>query len=196
VLLSGASGNVLSDLTFRRAGRGNTHDRTCERLCITKDQPDAGWTCGGTIGPHPGDLWRDAGSDHGNGAGVWGGFCTLIGPILGHIADLEFLGPQGLTFFRVADFYVERRDIATSACFDPIAGAESKWPEISRYRNPEFVQGSSRRIIARTARPKDELLTSNAAIQTGTVRAMAEFMCRGGGPRACPLLSNTVCAGC
>ncbi|HJO52646.1 MAG TPA: ACT domain-containing protein, partial [Sulfitobacter pontiacus] len=78
----------------------------------------------------------------GNGAGVLGRICTLIGQSSANIADLEFLDRKP-DFYRLL-IYVELRDIAHLHSLIPMLEAESEVAEISRYRNPDLFKAGTK----------------------------------------------------
>ncbi|EEB85186.1 RelA/SpoT family protein [Roseobacter sp. GAI101] len=130
-------GERIIGITYR--GKGVTiHAIDCERLAAFEDQPDRWLDLRWHEGPHPAAYGATLDLTIGNGAGVLGRICTLIGQSQANISNLEFLD-------RKPDFYrllvdVELRDIAHLHSLMPTLEAESEVAEISRYRNMKLVK--------------------------------------------------------
>ena len=78
----------------------------------------------------------------GNGAGVLGRICTLIGQSGANISNLEFLDRKP-DFYRLL-IYVELRDIAHLHSLMPTLEAESEVAEISRHRNMKALKANEK----------------------------------------------------
>ena len=125
-------GERIVGITFR--GRGVTvHAIDCERLSAYEDQPERWLDLRWHEGRHPAVYGAVLDMTIGNGAGVLGRICTLIGEASANISDLEFLE-------RKPDFYrlminVELRDVAHLHSLMLTLEAEDDVAEISRYRD-------------------------------------------------------------
>ncbi len=125
-------GERIIGITFR--GRGVTvHAIDCERLSEYEDQPDRWLDLRWHEGSHPAVYGAVFDMTIGNGAGVLGRICTLIGEASANISDLEFLE-------RKPDFYrlminVELRDVAHLHSLMLTLEAEDDVAQIKRYRD-------------------------------------------------------------
>lgn len=125
-------GERIVGITFR--GRGVTvHAIDCERLSAYEDQPERWLDLRWHEGSHPAVYGAVLDLTIGNGAGVLGRMCTLIGEASANISDLEFLE-------RKPDFYrlminVELRDVAHLHSLMLTLEAEDDVAEISRFRD-------------------------------------------------------------
>ena len=134
-------GERIVGITFRGQGV-KIHTIDCERLSHYEDQPERWLDLRWHDGPHPAIYGATLELTIGNGAGVLGRICTLIGQSSANIADLEFLDRKP-DFFRLL-IYVELRDIAHLHSLIPMLEAESEVAEISRYRNPDLFKAGSK----------------------------------------------------
>ncbi|MEH6673788.1 RelA/SpoT family protein [Sulfitobacter sp.] len=134
-------GERIVGITFRGQGV-KIHTIDCERLSHYEDQPERWLDLRWHDGPHPAIYGATLDLTIGNGAGVLGRICTLIGQSSANIADLEFLDRKP-DFFRLL-IYVELRDIAHLHSLIPMLEAESEVAEISRYRNPDLFKAGSK----------------------------------------------------
>ncbi|WP_340241821.1 RelA/SpoT family protein [Sulfitobacter pontiacus] len=130
-------GERIVGITFRGQGV-KIHTIDCERLSHYEDQPERWLDLRWHDGPHPAIYGATLDLTIGNGAGVLGRICTLIGQSSANIADLEFLDRKP-DFYRLL-IYVELRDIAHLHSLIPMLEAESEVAEISRYRNPDLFK--------------------------------------------------------
>jgi GTP pyrophosphokinase/guanosine-3',5'-bis(diphosphate) 3'-pyrophosphohydrolase len=125
-------GERIVGITFR--GKGVTiHSIDCERLSAYEDQPERWLDLRWHEGQHPAIYGATLDLTIGNGAGVLGRICTLIGQSSANISDLEFLDRKP-DFYRLL-IYVELRDIAHLHSLMPTIEAEREVAEISRHRN-------------------------------------------------------------
>jgi len=125
-------GERIVGITFR--GKGVTiHSIDCERLSAYEDQPERWLDLRWHEGQHPAIYGATLDLTIGNGAGVLGRICTLIGQSSANISDLEFLDRKP-DFYRLL-IYVELRDIAHLHSLIPTIEAEREVAEISRHRN-------------------------------------------------------------
>ncbi|SDO31865.1 guanosine-3',5'-bis(diphosphate) 3'-pyrophosphohydrolase [Sulfitobacter litoralis] len=134
-------GERIVGITFRGQGV-KIHTIDCERLSHYEDQPERWLDLRWHDGPHPAIYGATLELTIGNGVGVLGRICTLIGQSSANIADLEFLDRKP-DFFRLL-IYVELRDIAHLHSLIPMLEAESEVAEISRYRNPDLFKAGSK----------------------------------------------------
>ncbi len=126
-------GERIVGIAFR--GRGVTvHAIDCERLSTYEDQPDRWLDLRWHEGNHPAVYSAVFDITLGNGAGVLGRICTLIGEASANIADLEFLERRP-DFYRLL-IYVELRDVAHLHSLMLTLEAESDVAAISRHRDP------------------------------------------------------------
>jgi GTP diphosphokinase / guanosine-3',5'-bis(diphosphate) 3'-diphosphatase len=127
-------GERIVGITFR--GKGVTvHAIDCERLSAYEDHPERWLDLRWHEGNHPAIYGAVIDMTIGNGAGVLGRICTLIGEASANISDLEFLARRP-DFFRLL-IHVELRDIAHLHSLMLTLEAESDVAEIQRYRDPE-----------------------------------------------------------
>tara|TARA_R110002012_G_scaffold179022_1_gene344514 strand:- start:31699 stop:33849 length:2151 start_codon:yes stop_codon:yes gene_type:complete len=125
-------GERIVGITYR--GKGVTiHSIDCERLSDYEAQPERWLDLRWHDGPHPSVYGATLDLTIGNGAGVLGRICTLIGQSKANISDLEFLDRKP-DFYRLL-IHVELRDIEHLHSLMPTLEAESEVAEISRYRN-------------------------------------------------------------
>jgi GTP pyrophosphokinase/guanosine-3',5'-bis(diphosphate) 3'-pyrophosphohydrolase len=134
-------GERIVGITFRGQGV-KIHTIDCERLSHYEDQPERWLDLRWHDGPHPAIYGATLDLTIGNGAGVLGRICTLIGQSSANIADLEFLDLKP-DFYRLL-IYVELRDIAHLHSLIPMLEAESEVAEISRYRNPDLFKAGTK----------------------------------------------------
>ncbi|EAP85250.1 RelA/SpoT family protein [Sulfitobacter sp. M39] len=134
-------GERIVGITFRGQGV-KIHTIDCERLSHYEDQPERWLDLRWHDGPHPAIYGATLDLTIGNGAGVLGRICTLIGQSSANIADLEFLDRKP-DFYRLL-IYVELRDIAHLHSLIPMLEAESEVAEISRYRNPDLFKAGTK----------------------------------------------------
>ncbi|MEP5729072.1 MAG: bifunctional (p)ppGpp synthetase/guanosine-3',5'-bis(diphosphate) 3'-pyrophosphohydrolase [Sulfitobacter sp.] len=115
-------------------GEGVTvHAIDCEKLPIYDDQPDRWLDLRWHEGNHPAVYDATLDLTIGNGAGVLGRICTLIGEASANISDLHFLERKP-DFYRLL-IYVALRDAAHLHSLMVTLEAENDVAEISRYRN-------------------------------------------------------------
>ena len=134
-------GERIVGIPFRGQGV-KIHTIDCERLSHYEDQPERWLDLRWHDGPHPAIYGATLDLTIGNGAGVLGRICTLIGQSSANIADLEFLDRKP-DFYRLL-IYVELRDIAHLHSLIPMLEAESEVAEISRYRNPDLFKAGTK----------------------------------------------------
>ncbi|QFT57828.1 GTP pyrophosphokinase rsh [Sulfitobacter sp. THAF37] len=140
-------GERIVGITFR--GKGVTvHAIDCDRLSIYEDQPERWLDLRWHEGNHPAVYEAALDITLGNGAGILGRICTLIGEASANISDLHFIERRP-DFYRLL-IYVELRDIAHLHSLMLTLEAESEVAQISRYRNKDLpeeadAQGSPRR---------------------------------------------------
>ncbi|WP_340271197.1 RelA/SpoT family protein [Sulfitobacter pontiacus] len=134
-------GERIVGITFRGQGV-KIHTIDCERLSHYEDQPERWLDLRWHDGPHPAIYGATLDLTIGNGAGVLGRICTLIGQSSANIADLEFLDRKP-DFYRLL-IYVELRDIAHLHSLIPMLEAESEVAEISRYRNHDLFKAGTK----------------------------------------------------
>ena len=134
-------GERIVGITFRGQGV-KIHTIDCERLSHYEDQPERWLDLRWHDGPHPAIYGATLDLTIGNGAGVLGRICTLIGQSSANIADLEFLDRKP-DFYRLL-IYVELRDVAHLHSLIPMLEAESEVAEISRYRNPDLFKAGTK----------------------------------------------------
>lgn len=130
-------GERIIGITFR--GKGVTiHSIDCERLSEYEDQPERWVDLRWHEGQHPAIYGATLDLTIGNGAGVLGRICTLIGQSSANISDLKFLDRKP-DFYRLL-VYVELRDIAHLHSLMPTLEAEREVAEISRHRNMKLLK--------------------------------------------------------
>jgi GTP diphosphokinase / guanosine-3',5'-bis(diphosphate) 3'-diphosphatase len=130
-------GERIIGITFR--GRGVTiHAIDCERLAAYETQPERWVDLRWHEGSHPAIYGATLDMTIGNGAGVLGRICTLIGQSGANISDLEFLDRKP-DFYRLL-IYLELRDAAHLHSLMPTLEAEREVAEISRYRNMKLIK--------------------------------------------------------
>lgn len=119
-------------------GEGVTvHTIDCEKLAEYEDQPDRWLDLRWHEGNHPAVYGTVIDLTMGNGAGVLGRICTLIGEASANISDLEFLERKP-DFYRLL-IYLELRDVAHLHSLMLTLEAESDIAAISRYRKNDVV---------------------------------------------------------
>ncbi len=125
-------GERIVGITFR--GKGVTvHAIDCERLSHYEDYPERWLDLRWHEGSHPAVYGAVIDLTVGNGAGVLGRICTLIGEASANISDLEFLERKP-DFYRLL-IYVELRDVVHLHSLMLTLEAEDNVAEISRYRD-------------------------------------------------------------
>jgi GTP pyrophosphokinase/guanosine-3',5'-bis(diphosphate) 3'-pyrophosphohydrolase len=125
-------GERIVGITFR--GKGVTvHAIDCDNLSDYEDQPERWLDLRWHDGNHPAVYEAALDITLGNGAGVLGRICTLIGEAAANISDLRFLERKP-DFYRLL-VYVDLRDIAHLHTLMLTLEAESEVAQISRYRN-------------------------------------------------------------
>ena len=134
-------GERIVGITFR--GKGVTvHTIDCERLSAYEDQPSRWLDLRWHDGNHPPVYSATLDLTMGNGAGVLGRVCTLIGETSANISDLEFLERKP-DFYRLL-IHVELRDVEHLHSLMLTLEAEGDVAAISRHRNPDLGHGLSR----------------------------------------------------
>ncbi|MEW9918423.1 bifunctional (p)ppGpp synthetase/guanosine-3',5'-bis(diphosphate) 3'-pyrophosphohydrolase [Marimonas sp. MJW-29] len=124
-------GERIVGITFR--GEGVTvHAIDCEKLSSYEDQPERWIDLRWHEGNHPAVYESVIDLTIGNGAGVLGRICTLIGEASANISDLHFLERKP-DFYRLL-IYVALRDVAHLHSLMLTLEAESDVADISRYR--------------------------------------------------------------
>jgi GTP diphosphokinase / guanosine-3',5'-bis(diphosphate) 3'-diphosphatase len=135
-------GERIVGITFR--GKGVTvHSIDCDRLSDYEDQPERWIDLHWHDGNHPAVYGATIDLTIGNGAGVLGRICTLIGETSANISDLTFIERKP-DFFRLL-IYVEVRDVAHLHSLMLTLEAESEVAEISRHRDLQRGRGGARR---------------------------------------------------
>ena len=124
-------GERIIGITFK--GEGVTvHAIDCEKLSTYEDQPERWIDLRWHEGNHPAVYEAVIDLTIGNGAGVLGRICTLIGEASANISDLEFLERKP-DFYRLL-IYVALRDVAHLHTLMLTLEAENDVAAISRYR--------------------------------------------------------------
>lgn len=124
-------GERIIGITFR--GEGVTvHAIDCEKLAAYEDQPERWIDLRWHEGNHPADYEAVIDLTIGNGAGVLGRICTLIGEASANISDLHFVERKP-DFYRLL-IYVALRDVSHLHSLMLTLEAESDVAAISRYR--------------------------------------------------------------
>ena len=124
-------GERIVGITFR--GEGVTvHAIDCENLSHYEDQPDRWLDLRWHEGNHPAVYEAVLDMTIGNGAGVLGRICTLIGEASANISDLHFIERKP-DFYRLL-IYVALRDVAHLHSLMLTLEAENDVAAISRYR--------------------------------------------------------------
>ena len=125
-------GERIIGITFR--GKGVTvHAIDCENLSAYEDQPERWLDLRWHEGSHPAVYGAVIDLTIGNGAGVLGRICTLIGAASANISDLEFLERKP-DFYRLL-IYVDLRDVAHLHSLMLTLEAEDDVAEITRHRD-------------------------------------------------------------
>ena len=125
-------GERIIGITFR--GKGVVlHAIDCHRLSEYEDQTERWIDLRWQEGDHPPIYTTTVEVAMGNGAGVLGRICTLIGAASANISNMEFLDRKP-DFYRIL-FYLELRDIAHLHSLMLTLEAESEVAEIVRYRD-------------------------------------------------------------
>lgn len=124
-------GERIVGITFR--GKGVTvHAIDCDRLSDYEDQPERWIDLRWHDGTHPAVYGAVIDVTLGNGAGVLGRICTLIGEASANISDMEFLERRP-DFYRLL-IYVDLRDIEHLHSLITTLEAENDVAAISRAR--------------------------------------------------------------
>ncbi|KIN65276.1 Guanosine-3',5'-bis(Diphosphate) 3'-pyrophosphohydrolase [Sulfitobacter noctilucae] len=114
-------------------GKGmSVHAIDCEKLSEYEDQPDRWTDLRWQEGNHPAVNGTVLDLTIGNGAGVLGRICTLIGEASANISDLEFLERKP-DFYRIL-IYLDLRDVAHLHSLMSTLEAEGDVAAVSRYR--------------------------------------------------------------
>lgn len=125
-------GERIVGITFR--GKGVTvHSIDCDRLSEYEDQPERWLDLRWHDGSHPAVYTCALDITIGNGAGVLGRVCTLIGEASANISDLEFVERKP-DFYRLV-VYVDLRDVSHLHSLMSTIEAESEVADVSRHRN-------------------------------------------------------------
>jgi GTP pyrophosphokinase/guanosine-3',5'-bis(diphosphate) 3'-pyrophosphohydrolase len=125
-------GERIVGIAFR--GKGVTvHAIDCERLSAYEDQPERWIDLRWHEGSHPAVYSAVIDMTIGNGAGVLGRMCTLIGGASANISDLEFLERKP-DFYRLL-IHADLRDVAHLHSLMLTLEAESDVAEVVRYRD-------------------------------------------------------------
>ncbi len=125
-------GERIVGITFR--GKGVTvHAIDCDKLLEYDDQPERWLDLRWHDGSHPAVYGATLDVTLGNGAGVLGRFCTLIGEASANISDMEFLERRP-DFYRLL-IYVDLRDVEHLHSLVTTLEAESDVASIERYRD-------------------------------------------------------------
>ncbi|MBD3664610.1 bifunctional (p)ppGpp synthetase/guanosine-3',5'-bis(diphosphate) 3'-pyrophosphohydrolase [Sulfitobacter sp. TSTF-M16] len=125
-------GERIVGITFR--GKGVTvHAIDCARLSAYEDQPERWIDLRWHEGSHPAIYGAVIDITLGNGAGVLGRICTLIGEASANISDMEFIERRP-DFYRLL-IYVDLRDAAHLHSLMTTLEAESDVAAISRRRD-------------------------------------------------------------
>ncbi len=125
-------GERIVGITFRGEGV-RVHAIDCDRLSEYEDQPDRWLDLRWHEGSHPAVYGAVIDITLGNGAGVLGRICTLIGEASANISDMEFLERRP-DFYRLL-IYVDLRDIEHLHSLIATLEAESDVAAITRSRN-------------------------------------------------------------
>ncbi|MEM6306248.1 MAG: bifunctional (p)ppGpp synthetase/guanosine-3',5'-bis(diphosphate) 3'-pyrophosphohydrolase [Pseudomonadota bacterium] len=124
-------GERIVGITFR--GKGVTvHTIDCERLSEYEDQPERWIDLRWHDGSHPAVYGATIDITVGNGAGVLGRICTLIGEASANISDMEFIERRP-DFYRLL-IYVDLRDVEHLHSLITTLEAESDVAAIERHR--------------------------------------------------------------
>ena len=127
-------GERIVGIAFR--GRGViVHAIDCERLSSYEEQPDRWQDLRWHEGNHPAIYGAVIDLTVGNGAGVLGRICTVIGESGANISDLEFLERRP-DFYRLL-IYVELRDVSHLHSLMLTLEAEGDVAQITRHRDPQ-----------------------------------------------------------
>jgi GTP pyrophosphokinase/guanosine-3',5'-bis(diphosphate) 3'-pyrophosphohydrolase len=124
-------GERIVGITYRGEGV-IVHAIDCDKLQTYEDQPERWIDLRWQEGNHPAEYDAALDLTIGNGAGVLGRICTLIGEAAANISDLEFLERKP-DFYRLL-VYVSLRDVAHLHSLMTTLEAEGDVAEISRYR--------------------------------------------------------------
>ncbi|MGC1503255.1 MAG: bifunctional (p)ppGpp synthetase/guanosine-3',5'-bis(diphosphate) 3'-pyrophosphohydrolase [Sulfitobacter sp.] len=132
-------GERIVGITFK--GEGVTvHAIDCEKLAEYEDQPERWIDLRWHEGNHAAVYGTVIDLTMGNGAGVLGRICTLIGEASANISDLEFLDRKP-DFYRLL-IYLDLRDVAHLHSLMLTLEAESDIAAISRYRKKDAISPS------------------------------------------------------
>ncbi len=125
-------GERIVGITFR--GKGVTvHAIDCDKLLEYEEQPERWLDLRWHDGSHPAVYGATLDVTLGNGAGVLGRICTLIGEASANISDMEFLERRP-DFYRLL-IYVDLRDVQHLHSLITTLEAESDVAAIERYRD-------------------------------------------------------------
>ena len=124
-------GERIIGITFRGEGV-RVHTIDCETLSTYEDQPDRWLDLRWHEGNHPAVYGAVIDITIGNGAGVLGRICTLIGEASANISDMEFLERRP-DFYKIL-IYVDLRDVAHLHSLITVLEADSDVAAISRRR--------------------------------------------------------------
>ncbi|MEM9967001.1 MAG: bifunctional (p)ppGpp synthetase/guanosine-3',5'-bis(diphosphate) 3'-pyrophosphohydrolase [Pseudomonadota bacterium] len=125
-------GERIVGITFRGEGVA-VHAIDCERLSEYEDQTERWLDLRWHDGNHPAAYEAALDVTVGNGAGVLGRVCTLIGETAANISDLQFLERKP-DFYRLL-IYVTVRDITHLHSIMSTLEAESDVADVVRHRN-------------------------------------------------------------
>ena len=125
-------GERIVGITYRGQGV-SVHAIDCEVLSTYEEQPDRWLDLRWHEGSHPAVNETVLDLTIGNGAGVLGRICTLIGEASANISDLRFLERKP-DFYRLL-IYVSLRDVAHLHSLMLTLEAESDVAAVGRYRD-------------------------------------------------------------
>jgi GTP pyrophosphokinase/guanosine-3',5'-bis(diphosphate) 3'-pyrophosphohydrolase len=124
-------GERIIGITFR--GKGVTvHAIDCDTLTTYEDQPERWLDLRWHDGSHPAVYGAVIDVTIGNGAGVLGRICTLIGEASANISDMEFLERRP-DFYRLL-IYVDLRDVGHLHSLVATLEAENDVAAVERHR--------------------------------------------------------------
>lgn len=125
-------GERIIGITFR--GKGVTvHAIDCDTLSAYEDQPERWLDLRWHDGSHPAVYGAVIDVTIGNGAGVLGRICTLIGEASANISDMEFLERRP-DFYRML-IYVDLRDVGHLHSLVATLEAENDVAAVERHRS-------------------------------------------------------------
>jgi GTP pyrophosphokinase/guanosine-3',5'-bis(diphosphate) 3'-pyrophosphohydrolase len=134
-------GERIVGITYRGHGV-SVHTIDCARLSTYEDQPDRWLDLRWHEGNHPAENEAVLDLTIGNGAGVLGRICTLIGAASANISDLRFLERKP-DFYRLL-IYVALRDVAHLHSLMLTLEAESDVAAVKRHRDKTALQEQER----------------------------------------------------